>query len=112
MIESPLTYSPLTFLRIKLCQAGKADAERAAFAGHTQHFDATSMDVLDDVLHQRQAQAGALRHVAVLLHAIELLENSLAVLRRQTDAGILHLKYDLLIRHAAAKRHAPAAACV
>ena len=67
--------------------------------------DSSAVNVLDDVFGQRQSQARARGHVLVLLHAIELLEDALAVLLAQAHARVLDLEADLVVDQAAAERH-------
>src|SRR5207248_842076 len=66
-----------------------------------RYAQSAAVDVFDNVLSQGEAQTGPLGHLAVLAHAIELLEHLYAILLAQADAGVFDFEDHLVVLHAA-----------
>ncbi len=74
--------------------ARHGNAEGAARAGRARHADRAAVS-LDELLHERQADAGALVAAgARVAGAVEALEEPRLILGRDADAGVLHGQHD------------------
>src|SRR5262249_26776872 len=82
----------MSWLLDQLSGAGQRDPEHASFAGCALDSDPPAVHVLDDMLGQRQAKAGALGHAAVFFDAVELLKHADRIFLAHADATVFNLE--------------------
>src|SRR5687768_131527 len=73
------------------------EPEGRTFPLRALHEDPPAVDGLDNVLHERESQTGALRHPVVRLDSVELIEHKREVLGRNPHAGIGYPGADQLL---------------